>query len=118
MANPNESQFSTADSNNSGHTALVMEDAYMSQRQTSIESIEKTLFDITGLFKRFANIVQEHQVMVERIDTNTETALYDIEGAKKELREVYEDTTSTRKLMLKIFFILIIFATFYILFVL
>ena len=56
--------------------------------------------------------------MVERIDTNTETALYDIEGAKKELREVYEDTTSTRKLMLKIFFILIIFATFYILFVL
>lgn len=57
-------------------------------------------------------------MLVDRIDTNTETALYDLEGAKKELREVYDDAKSTRKLMLKIFFILIIFCTFYILFVL
>ena len=57
-------------------------------------------------------------MLVERIDTNTENALHDLEGAKKEIREIYEDTSSTRKLMMKIFFILILFATFYILFVL
>lgn len=56
--------------------------------------------------------------MVERIDQNTDQALYDIEGAKKELREVYEDQSNNRKLMLKIFFILLLFSTFYILFVL
>lgn len=56
--------------------------------------------------------------MVERIDRNAEEALYDIEGAKKEMREIYENTSSNRKLMLKIFFILIVFCTFYILFVL
>jgi len=44
--------------------------------------------------------------------------MYDIEGAKKELRTVYEDTSSNRKLILKIFFILLVFTTFYILFVL
>jgi hypothetical protein len=49
---------------------------------------------------------------------NTETALADLEGAKRELREVHEDVSSTRKLMMKIFFILIVFCTFYILFVL
>lgn len=90
----------------------------LSHRASSIESIEKTLYDISSMFKRFANIVQEHSILVERIDTNTENALYDLEGAKKELREVYEDTSNTRKLMMKIFFILILFCTFYILFVL
>ena len=53
-----------------------------------------------------------------RIDQNAEDAIHDIEGAKNELREVYEDTSSNRKIILKIFFILLIFVTFYILFVL
>jgi syntaxin 5 len=57
-------------------------------------------------------------MLVERIDSNTENALHDLEGAKTELRDVYEDTKSTRKLILKIFFILMVFATLYILFVL
>jgi t-SNARE complex subunit (syntaxin) len=87
-------------------------------RATSIETIEKTLYDITTLFKRFATIVQEHQILVERIDANTENALHDLEGAKTELRDVYEDTKSTRKLIMKIFFILMIFCTLYIIFVL
>ena len=53
-----------------------------------------------------------------RIDQNAEEAVHDIESAKNELREVYEDTSSNRKIILKIFFILLIFVTFYILFVL
>ena len=57
-------------------------------------------------------------MLVERIDTNTADALHDVEAAKKELTEVYESVSSNRKLMLKIFFILLIFCTFYILFVL
>jgi t-SNARE complex subunit (syntaxin) len=56
--------------------------------------------------------------LVERIDTNTESALHDLEGAKTELRDIYDDTKSTRKLILKVFFILMLFSTFYILFVL
>ena len=55
---------------------------------------------------------------MNRIDTNAEEALYDIEGAKTELRELYENTSSNRALMLKIFFILMVFITFYIIFVL
>ena len=55
---------------------------------------------------------------MQRIDQNAEEALYDVEAAKEQLREVYEDTSNNRKLMLKIFFILIVFVTFYILFIL
>jgi len=87
-------------------------------KSSSIEAIEKTLTDISALFKRFSTIVQSHEELVNRIDTNAEEALYDIEGAKNELRELYENTSSNRALMLKIFFILMIFITFYIIFVL
>lgn len=115
----NYTSVSTAESENDGGAlALEIQETYHQERATSIETIEKTLYDITTLFKRFANIVQEHQVLVERIDANTENAMHDLEGANNELREVYENTKSSRKLMLKIFFILMLFATFYILFVL
>jgi len=76
------------------------------------------LYDIMGLFKRFGTIVSNHEALVERIDNNAEEALYDIEGAKQELTQVYEDTSNNRTLMLKIFFILLIFIVFYILFIL
>jgi t-SNARE complex subunit (syntaxin) len=56
--------------------------------------------------------------LIERIDSNAENALYDIEAAKKELRTVYEDTSNNRKLIMKIFFILLVFCTIYILFIL
>ena len=101
-----------------GDMSIQMSDVHVQDRTSSIETIEKTLYDITTLFKRFATIVQEHQILVERIDSNTENALHDLEGAKGELRETYENTKSTRKLILKIFFILMVFCTLYILFVL
>ncbi|CDW90906.1 qa-syp3 sed5p syntaxin 5-type [Stylonychia lemnae] len=113
------STASSSMQSNSGDTLIMMgQDNSLQHRATSIQTIEKTLYDISTLFKRFANIVQEQQVLVDRIDQNTEQALYDLEGARKELRDVYEDTKSTRKLILKIFFILMLFSTFYILFVL
>ena len=51
---------------------------------------------------------------------NLTVSIYDFvdmmpEGAKKELKIVYEDTSSNRSLMLKVFFILLIFIVFYIL---
>ena len=54
---------------------------------------------------------------MERIDANTENSLHDLEGAKGELREVYDHTKGNRKLVLKIFFILMVFSTLYIIFV-
>jgi len=56
--------------------------------------------------------------MVNRIDRDTEAAVFNAEKAKEVLRDTYEDVSSTRKLMLKIFFILMVFTTFYIIFVL
>ena len=87
-------------------------------RTNAINHIESALKDISGLFQKFGTIVAQHEKLVERIDENAEQSLHDIEGAKKEIREIYENTSNNRTLILKIFFILLIFCTFYILFVL
>jgi syntaxin 5 len=70
------------------------------------------------MFKRFGTIVTQHQELVERIDTKTADALDDLEGAKNELIDTHNNVSDTRKLMLKIFLILMIFVTFWIVFVL
>jgi len=88
------------------------------QRNQAIEAIERSLYNITGMFKQFGALVNEHQVMVDRIDKNTADALDDIEAAQDELRQTHENVADNRKLMLKIFFILMIFVTFYIVVVL
>jgi hypothetical protein len=41
------------------------------------------LHDISSLFKKFGTIVAQHETLVERIDSNTEQAFYDIEEGKK-----------------------------------
>jgi hypothetical protein len=60
------SQVSTADnsieeeskaSSGGGSMTLQIQDTYHESRISSIETIEKTLYDITTLFKRFATIV-------------------------------------------------------------
>jgi len=61
---------------------LELEDQQQ-QRNQSIESVEKTLYDILNLFKRFGTIVQNHEALVQRIDQNAEEALYDVENAKE-----------------------------------
>ena len=56
--------------------------------------------------------------LVNKINTNTEDAAADLEAANQELTALHETVSYKRQLMLKIFFILMIFVTFYIIFVL
>lgn len=88
---------------------------HVEQRTSKIHQIERTLNDISSLFKKFGTIVAQHQTLVERIDQTAEQSLYDIEGAKKELRTVQEDVNSNRAFILKFFFLLLLISTFYVL---
>lgn len=62
QVNPNEStDFETysGKNNKGGMVALEMQETYQNHRNSSIETIEKILYDITTVFKRFATIVEE-----------------------------------------------------------
>jgi syntaxin 5 len=86
-------------------------------RSKNLENIKEVLSDINQIFVKFSEIVNTQQLMVERIDTDTEMALLNAEKGKKELSEHYQNVSSYRSLVFKIFLILIIFATLYIIFV-
>jgi syntaxin 5 len=86
-------------------------------RSKNLENIKEVLSDINQIFVKFSEIVNTQQLMVERIDTDTEMALLNAERGKKELSEHYQNVSSYRNLIFKIFMILIIFATLYIIFV-
>ena len=92
------------------------EEVYFKSRASSIENVEKALAEITQVFMRFGEIVNEQQMMVERIDSTTEDAVVNIEKAKTQLVEHYQNVSSVRNLMIKIFLILVLMATLYILF--
>lgn len=61
-------------------------------------------------------IVRLHEVMIDRIDKNTEDSLINVEKGRKSLSEAYRSISSNRALIIKIFVIMIIFATIYIIF--
>lgn len=86
-------------------------------RSENLENIKEALADINEIFTKFSEIVNTQQLMVERIDADTEMALLNAERGKKHLSEHYQNVSSYRNLIFKIFLILIIFATLYIIFV-
>lgn len=57
-----------------------------------------------------------HEVMIDRIDKNTEDSLINVEKGRKSLSEAYRNISSNRALIIKIFLIMIVFATIYIIF--
>lgn len=86
-------------------------------RSKNLENIKQVLGDINQIFVKFSEIVNAQQLMVERIDADTEMALLNAERGKKELSEHYQNVSSYRNLIFKVFLILIVFATLYIIFV-
>ena len=86
-------------------------------RSKNLENIKQVLGDINQIFVKFSEIVNAQQLMVERIDADTEMALLNVEKGRKELSEHYQNVSSYRNLLFKVFLILIIFATLYIIFV-
>jgi len=71
--------------------------------------------EVMGIFTRISSMVQMHEVMIERIDKDTEDSLRNVEGGKKNLVKIFKDMSSTRRLIISVFIFLMFFATIYIL---
>ncbi|KAJ1982754.1 Integral membrane protein SED5 [Dimargaris xerosporica] len=91
------------------------QDQYIDSRATAIQSIESTIAELGGIFQQLAHMVSEQRDMVQRIDSNVEDMEMNITGAQNELLRYYSFVSSNRWLMLKIFAIIIIFVTIFIL---
>ena len=103
--------------NNQGAKNKFEQIEMIENRSKNLENIKQVLGDINQIFVKFSEIVNAQQLMVERIDSDTEMALLNVEKGRKELSEHYQNVSSYRNLLFKVFLILIVFATLYIIFV-
>jgi syntaxin 5 len=91
-------------------------DDYLQSRYEATQNIESTIVELGGIFEQLAHIVMEQEEMVGRIDANVQHAEQNIEGAHNEIIRHFQNITSERWLMIKVFGVLIFFFLFFVVF--
>jgi len=92
---------------------LLMEEAqpqnqYIQQRGEAIETIERTIGELGGIFSQLAQMVSEQSEMIQRIDANTEDVVDNVQGAQRELMKYWGRVQGNRWLVAKMFGVLMI----------
>ena len=82
-------------------------------RSQAIESIESTIAELGQIYQHFAHILTSQREAIQRIDENVIDAEMNVEGAHGQLLRYYENISSNRWLMLKIFGAVIFFFLLY-----
>lgn len=90
---------------------------YYQDRNTAVQHIEKAMNDLSGMFNRISQMIYRQGEMIERIDNETNISLNNVKMAQDEVIKLKDDVKSNRKLLFKIFAIIIIFIILYIIFV-
>jgi len=78
-------------------------------RLDAIQDIERTMTDLNKIMFDISSMVEEQQVVVSRIDEDVQNSLVHVERAQDTLLKVLQNVSSDRGLILKMFFILVVF---------
>merc|ERR1719289_589277 len=84
-------------------------DEYVKSRATAMESIKSTIVELGGIFQQLAHLVSEQEEQIKRTDMNVEDTEMNVEAAHSELLKYFQSISSNRWLIIKIFFVLIVF---------
>jgi syntaxin 5 len=92
---------------------LMMEEAqssnsYVQQRGEAIETIERTIHELGGIFGQLAQMVSEQGEQIQRIDADTEDVVDNVQGAQRELMKYWNRVSGNRWLVAKMFGVLMI----------
>ena len=86
----------------------VTSNSYIQQRGETIETIERTINELGGIFGQLAQMVSEQTEMIQRIDANTEDVVDNVDGAQRELVKYWNRVSGNRWLVAKMFGVLMI----------
>lgn len=92
-------------------------DLYLESRADALQNIERTICQIGDMYTDLADIVDRHAEVSIRINQNVTTTLDNVKGGYGELITYYDSVSSGQWLIIKVFFILLVFALFFIVFV-
>ncbi|KAL9239994.1 hypothetical protein vseg_014261 [Gypsophila vaccaria] len=96
---------------------VPLQDTYMQSRAEALQNVESTIHELSSIFTQLANMVSQQGEIAIRIDENMEETLANVDGAQNQLVRYLNSISSNRWLMIKIFFVLIVFLMFFLFFV-
>lgn len=86
------------------------------ERWKSIQNVQKAISDIATMFKKMSEVIALHDDMVERIDHNIDETTTNMESGRQDLMHYLNNISGNRKLILKVFGIILGFILFFIVF--
>ncbi|KQK03009.1 syntaxin-32 [Brachypodium distachyon] len=95
----------------------VQQDTYMQSRAEALQNVESTIHELSNIFTQLATMVSQQGELAIRIDENMEETVANVEGAQGQLLKYLNSISSNRWLMMKIFFVLMVFLMIFIFFV-
>ncbi|XP_078177803.1 syntaxin of plants 32 isoform X2 [Carex rostrata] len=95
----------------------VQQDSYMQSRAEALQNVESTIHELSNIFTQLATMVSQQGEIAIRIDENMEDTLANVEGAQGQLLKYLNSISSNRWLMIKIFFVLMVFLMIFLFFV-
>nr|XP_043624800.1 syntaxin-32-like [Erigeron canadensis] len=96
---------------------VPLQDSYMQSRAEALHNVESTIHELGTIFTQLATMVSQQGELAIRIDENMEDTLANVEGAQGQLMRYLNGISSNRWLMIKIFFVLIVFLMIFLFFV-
>ncbi|KAK4468428.1 hypothetical protein MN116_007635 [Schistosoma mekongi] len=91
-------------------------ESYLLSRSDTMQSIEHTIVELGQIFQQLATMVHEQDESIRRIDANVDDAAISIEAGHSELIRYFRSISSSRWLMIKVFFVLIVFFVIFVVF--
>lgn len=96
---------------------VPLQDSYMQSRAEALQNVESTIHELSNIFQQLATMVSQQGEIAIRIDENMEDTLANVEGAQGQLLKYLNGISSNRWLMIKIFFVLVVFLMIFLFFV-
>lgn len=90
---------------------------YYQDRSNAVQHIEKAMNDLVSMFNKVSEMVYRQRNVVERISDDTDISYQNITMGTDEIRKLKEDVKDNRKLIMKIFGIILVFVVVYIVFI-
>ncbi|KAJ6793242.1 syntaxin-32-like [Iris pallida] len=96
---------------------VPVQDTYMQSRADALQNVESTIHELSNIFTQLATMVSQQGELAIRIDENMDDTLANVEGAQGALLKYLNGISSNRWLMIKIFFVLMVFLMIFLFFV-
>lgn len=96
---------------------VLLQQEHTSSRAAAVESIEKTLSELQGIFGDLVALVAEQGDMIQRLDANIDNTAINVERGHSELLKYLYNISGNRGLIIKLFIVLIIFIILFVVFV-